>query len=55
LMSGTSADGVDAAIVEIDDGGVDVLAFETRAYPAGVRRRIRELSRGEKVRLADVS
>ena len=40
LMSGTSADGVDAAVVEIDRGKVRLLAFEMFAYPAALRRQI---------------
>ena len=36
LMSGTSADGVDVAIVDIKDNGhaVDLIAFKTFPYPA---------------------
>jgi len=44
LMSGTSADGVDAAVVEIvargDRPTVRLLAFETFPYPGGLRERI---------------
>ncbi len=44
LMSGTSADGVDAALVEINSGEgrptLRVVAWETLAYPAGLRERI---------------
>lgn len=44
LMSGTSADGVDAALVEILPGGdrpaVRLLAFTEAPYPAGLRERI---------------
>jgi anhydro-N-acetylmuramic acid kinase len=43
LMSGTSADGVDAALVEIDPGASGRPSpdrVETLAYPAGVRERI---------------
>jgi anhydro-N-acetylmuramic acid kinase len=44
LMSGTSADGVDAALVEIlparERPAVRLLAFETLPYPAGLRERI---------------
>ena len=43
LMSGTSVDGVDAAIVDISGNKVSVLAFDTFAYPAEVRRSIFEL------------
>jgi anhydro-N-acetylmuramic acid kinase len=54
LMSGTSADGVDAAIVEIDRGRVRLLAFDTFAYPAALRRRILSLCRPESARLEDI-
>jgi anhydro-N-acetylmuramic acid kinase len=54
LMSGTSADGVDAAIVEIDRGKVRLLAFDTFAYPAALRRRILSLCRPESARLEDI-
>jgi anhydro-N-acetylmuramic acid kinase len=44
LMSGTSADGVDAALVEIQPQGdrlaIRLLAFEVVPYPAGLRERI---------------
>lgn len=54
LMSGTSADGVDAAVVEIDRGKVQLLVFDTFAYPASLRRRILDLSRPESARLGDI-
>ena len=54
LMSGTSADGVDAAVVEIDRGKVRLLAFETFAYPASLQREILGLSRPESARLDDI-
>jgi len=37
-MSGTSADGVDAAIVDLDGRRVRVVAFATYPYPPSVRR-----------------
>jgi len=54
LMSGTSADGVDAAVVEIGRGKVRLLAFDTFAYPAALRRRILDLCRPESARLDDI-
>ena len=54
LMSGTSADGVDAAVVEIDRGKVRLLAFEMFSYPAALRRRILGLCRPESARLDDI-
>lgn len=43
LMSGTSLDGIDAVLVELE-GNIDwrVLAFETRAYEPAERRRIHD-------------
>lgn len=40
LMSGTSADGIDAAIVDVSRRGVRQIAFDTFPYPAGIRRQI---------------
>jgi anhydro-N-acetylmuramic acid kinase len=42
-MSGTSADGVDVAIVDIAGRAVDVLAFDTFAYAPALRRRLFDL------------
>ena len=47
LMSGTSADGVDAAIVDITPARARLLAFETFRYPAAMRRAVLALSAGE--------
>ena len=50
LMSGTSADGVDAALVEVEgnyvDTRVELLAFETMPYPEGVADAVRSLKDG---------
>ncbi|MEJ2702802.1 MAG: anhydro-N-acetylmuramic acid kinase [Sedimentisphaerales bacterium] len=54
LMSGTSADGVDAAVVDIGGRKVQLLAFETFPYPAALRRRILSLCRPESARLDDI-
>ena len=54
LMSGTSADGVDAAIVDISRGKVRLLAFETFPYRATLRRDILSLCRPESARLEDI-
>jgi len=40
LMSGTSADGVDAAVVRIGPRGLKLLAFDTTPYPPALRERI---------------
>ena len=54
LMSGTSADGVDAAVVEISSRKVQLLAFDTFMYPASLRRQILGLCRPESARLDDI-
>jgi len=50
LMSGTSADGVDAALVEIASGGaqpaIRLVAHETVPYPPGLRERILAVASG---------
>jgi len=51
LMSGTSADGVDAAIVDIRGREVRVLAFETYPYRAALRGEVLRLCRPESARL----
>ncbi len=43
LMSGTSADGVDAAIVDVARRRVETLAFKMFPYPAKVRRDLLEI------------
>ncbi|MGH7495422.1 MAG: anhydro-N-acetylmuramic acid kinase [bacterium] len=49
LISGTSADGIDAAVVRVKDRGldvkIDVLAFATYAYPPEIRARVLAVSR----------
>ncbi len=50
-MSGTSADGVDAAIVDIRGRQIRVLAFETYPYQAALRSEILRLCRPESARL----
>ncbi len=54
LMSGTSADGVDVAIVDIRDRQVRVLAFDTFPYAAALRNEILCLCRPETARLDQI-
>lgn len=58
LMSGTSVDGIDAAIVEITGHGletaVDLLAFETFRFPSGVPQRILALCQPDTGRVDDI-
>jgi len=39
-MSGTSADGIDAALVDVSARGAKLLAFRTYPFPAAVRREV---------------
>jgi len=54
LMSGTSADGVDVAIIDIASNKVNVLAFDTFRYPAALRRRILEFCDQKSASLEDI-
>jgi anhydro-N-acetylmuramic acid kinase len=54
LMSGTSADGVDAAIVDITKRKVRLVAFEMFPYGGAMRRAILGLCRPESARLEDI-
>jgi anhydro-N-acetylmuramic acid kinase len=54
LMSGTSVDGVDVAIIDIDNEKVSVRAFETFPYSATLRRDILQLCGAESCNIADV-
>jgi anhydro-N-acetylmuramic acid kinase len=46
-MSGTSLDGIDAALVEIDHGSVRLVAFEVRPYAHGERQRLLDVVYGD--------
>lgn len=54
LMSGTSADGIDVAVTDIDGRRVRVRAFGMVPYPAGVRRDIFRLFDAATGRVDDV-
>ncbi|MGD0572994.1 MAG: anhydro-N-acetylmuramic acid kinase [Sedimentisphaerales bacterium] len=54
LMSGTSVDGVDAAIIDIDNEKVSVQAFDTFPYLAELRRSILQLCGAKSCNVADV-
>ena len=54
LMSGTSADGVDAAVVDIRSRKVKLLAFETFPYTVAMRKSILALCRPETARVDDI-
>jgi anhydro-N-acetylmuramic acid kinase len=59
LMSGTSADGIDVALVEIDGLGwktrFRVVAFESHPYPPAVRRKVLEIAGGASVPASEIS
>ncbi len=58
LMSGTSVDGIDAAIVEVTghslETEVDLIAFETFPFPTGVPQRILALCQPDTGRVDDI-
>ena len=59
LMSGTSADGVDVAVVEITGLGwktqIRLRAFASVSYPPRVRHRILEIAGGAEISVSEVS
>jgi len=54
LMSGTSVDGVDVAVVDITKQKVHLLAFDVFPYPPALRREILRLCRPESARLDNI-
>ncbi|MSP28323.1 MAG: anhydro-N-acetylmuramic acid kinase [Methylococcales bacterium] len=44
LMSGTSLDGIDAALVEFKNNGVQLIEFEYQPFPADLKNKIEQLS-----------
>jgi anhydro-N-acetylmuramic acid kinase len=54
LMSGTSADGVDATIIDINKDKINVLTYDTFPYPAAVRRGIFKLVESKEAGAAEV-
>jgi len=54
LMSGTSADGVDAAIIDIRPREIKVLTFRTYPYPSALRSTIFRLFRPQTARIDDL-
>lgn len=54
LISGTSVDGVDAALCRFEDSEFDVLAARTFAYPPAIKARIEALITAGEARLAEI-
>ena len=54
LMSGTSVDGIDVAIVDITDTSAKLVAFDTYSYPAKVRKAIFDIFQKNLVRVEDI-
>jgi anhydro-N-acetylmuramic acid kinase len=54
LMSGTSADGVDVAIIDFAIGALKVLAFDTYPYPPCIGKAISKLFSDEKTPVSDI-
>lgn len=55
IMSGTSLDGIDVAIVDIHGRRIQTLAFQTTPYPARLRTRLLALQTNALVSLRDIS
>jgi anhydro-N-acetylmuramic acid kinase len=55
LMSGTSMDGIDAALVRLTGEEVELVAFDTSPYPDELRLSLRELAFGEQCSAEDVA
>lgn len=47
VMSGTSLDGIDVAVVDVEWPKLELVAFRSTAYPAALRKRILEVSNAE--------
>lgn len=54
-MSGTSADGIDAAIVDIEKNKVQIVAFDMFAYSQAVRKKVLEIGEQKTCTAGDIS
>jgi len=54
LMSGTSVDGIDVAVVDITKQKVHLLAFDVFPYPTALRREVLRLCRPESAQLDNI-
>lgn len=59
LMSGTSQDGVDAALLKIKNSGkatkFELVSFDTYEYPKEVKEKLHEITTGDEVKLKDIA
>ena len=55
LMSGTSADGIDVAIIDYGKTGIEVLAFGTFPYPPALRKLIFKLFDPDTARIEEIT
>ncbi|NIM20504.1 MAG: anhydro-N-acetylmuramic acid kinase [Candidatus Latescibacteria bacterium] len=59
LMSGTSMDGIDAALVQMDAGleqsNIELVAFKTRPYPEELKDNLMELATGQECTAEDIA
>ena len=55
LISGTSADGIDAAVVRIDRRGVTMVGFVAAPFGAGLRNRVLSVAGGAAVGAAEIA
>ncbi|MGA2914715.1 MAG: anhydro-N-acetylmuramic acid kinase [Sedimentisphaerales bacterium] len=55
LMSGTSADGIDAAAIDIKNNKVKLLAFDTFEYPRQLRKDILRIAEQKNCKAGDIS
>ena len=54
LISGTSMDGIDAALVEMDESGIALRHFLESPYPASLRDRLERLVQGGAATLDEI-
>jgi anhydro-N-acetylmuramic acid kinase len=54
LISGTSSDGVDAALVDIRKGGIRLIDFDIYPYPLKLQRRLIDLASGSSKSVSEV-
>lgn len=53
LISGTSVDGIDCALLEIDGGQIELVGYHSHPYPAGLRRQLLALTERPSLSLSE--